>query len=59
MQLNRIIKLEQKEMNELEEIKHNLEMNYKGKTSLLDWVNKKLQEAFDFGYSERGNHETK
>ena len=54
MILNRKIELEREENNEINAILIlGQERNQSGEdTILLDWVAKKLQEAFNFGYSE-------
>ena len=54
MILNRKIELEREENNEINAILIlGQERNQSGEdTILLKWVTEKLQEAFDFGYSE-------
>ena len=50
MILNRKIELEVREINEMEAVLN--EVAVETKLKLVKWVTKKLQEAFDFGYSE-------
>ena len=54
MKLNRKIELEREETNEINAILIlGQERNQSGEdTILLDWITRKLQEAFDFGYNE-------